>query len=122
MWPATLKKSTPKGAVTYSRKGLFRFNAGTKTWKKLPWNGPGFGKIWCDGHTLCYDSKRDCLWLTNDKTVIRYDMATGKALKVTVAKPKALGRFTLWGEQVYLPDSDLSVRPRALTTPAVTVH
>lgn len=98
---------TPKGAVTYSDKGLFRFDAQTRRWRKLPWDGPSFGSIWCDGHSLCYDSKRDCLWLTNEKTVMRYDLAIGKATRVDVNKPKALGQFLFWGEEVYLPDADL---------------
>jgi len=98
---------TPKGAVTYSDKGLFRFDAQAGRWQKLPWNGPAFGNIYCDGHSLCYDSKRDCLWLTNDKTMMRYDLATGTATKVDVPKPKALGQFLFWSEEVYLPDADL---------------
>ena len=98
---------TPQGAVTYSEKGLFRFDAKENHWKKLPWNGPPFGGIWCDGHGLRYDSKRDCLWLANDKAIFRYDMASGKAEKLEVKKPKALGQFIFWGEEVYLPDADL---------------
>jgi len=86
---------------------LFRFDAKEKGWKKLPWSGPAFGGIWCDGHGLRYDSKRDCLWLANDKAIFRYDLATGKAEKLEVKKPKALGQFIFWGEEVYLPDADL---------------
>lgn len=100
-------EATPKGAVTYSDKGLFRFDAKASRWQKLPWNGPAFGGIYCDGHSLCYDSKRDCLWLANDKTLMRYDLATGTAAKVDVQKPKALGQFIFWGEEVYLPGADL---------------
>jgi hypothetical protein len=98
---------TPAGAVTYSEKGLFRFDAKAGRWIKLPWDGPRPGGIWCDGHGLCYDSKRDCLWLANDKDIYRYDLATGKAEKTTPVKPKALGQFLFWGEEKYLPDADL---------------
>ncbi|MCY3018944.1 MAG: hypothetical protein NTW87_07950 [Planctomycetota bacterium] len=98
---------TPLGAVAYSDKGLFRFDAKAGRWQKLPWTGPAFGAIWCDGHALRYDSKRDCLWLANDKAIFRYDLATGKAEKLEVKKPKALGQFVLWGEEVYIPDADL---------------
>jgi hypothetical protein len=100
-------ESTLGGAVTYSEKGLFRFDSKSGSWKKLPWDGPAFGGIWCDGHSLCYDSKRDCLWLASDRTVMRYDLATGKAVAVAVKKPKALGQFIFWGEEVYLPEADL---------------
>lgn len=98
---------TPQGAVTYSEKGLYRFDAKAGRWQKLPWDGPAFGPIWCDGHGLRYDSKRDCLWMANDKAIFRYDLATGKAEKLDVKKPKALGQFIFWGEEVYLPEADL---------------
>jgi len=96
---------TPQGAVAYSEKGLFRFDAKANQWQKLPWNGPAFGAIWCDGHALRYDSRRDCLWLANDKAIFRYDLPTSKVEKLAVKKPKALGQFIFWGEEVYLPDA-----------------
>ncbi|MCE9565355.1 MAG: hypothetical protein K8U57_25255 [Planctomycetes bacterium] len=108
---------TPSGTVTYSAKGLFRFDAKAGKWQKLPWNGPAFGSIWCDGHALLYDSKRDCLWLTNEKDVFRYDLATGKAEKLEMKKPKVLGQFIFWGEQVYLPDADLVLMMRLFKRP-----
>jgi len=108
---------TPKGAVTYSEKGLFLFDAKAGKWNKLPWDGPPFGGIWCDGHGLRYDSKRDCLWLANDKDIWRYDLATGKAAKLGITKPKALGQFIFWGEQVYLPDADLMLLMRLFAAP-----
>jgi len=98
---------TPQGMVTYSEKGLYRFDAKAGRWQKLPWNGPAFGGIWCDGHGLRYDAKRDCLWFANDKAIFRYDLATGKAEKLEVKKPKALGQFIFWGEEIYVPDADL---------------
>jgi hypothetical protein len=93
--------------VCYSDRGLFRFDAKAGKWGKLPWDGPAFGGIYADGHDVIYDSKRDCLWLANDKAIFRYDMASGKAEKLEVKKPKALGQFIFWGEEVYLPDADL---------------
>jgi len=108
---------TPKGAVTYSDKGLFLFDAKAGKWQKLPWDGPAFGSIWCDGHGLRYDSKRDCLWFANDKDIWRYDLATGTAARLGIAKPKALGQFIFWGEQVYLPDADLVLLMRLFQAP-----
>jgi len=34
-------------------------------------------------------------------------MASGKADKIATKKPKALGQFLFWGEEVYLRDADL---------------
>lgn len=98
---------TPKGMVAYSGAGLFRLDAKSGKWEKLPWNGPAFGGIYGDGHALRYDSKRDCLWLANDKVVFKYDMATGNVEDAKIHKPKALGQFFFWSEEVYLPDTDL---------------
>jgi hypothetical protein len=110
-------ESTPKGAVVYSDRGLFRLDAKRERWQRLPWTGPPFGRIWCDGHGLCYDAKRDCLWLANDKTVVRYDLATGRAQALKVKKPAAIGRWMLWSEQVYLPDADLILLMRLFGKP-----
>jgi hypothetical protein len=104
---STFAVPTPKGLVVYSEKGLFRFNVKAGKYEKLPWNGPAFGAIWCDGHGLVYDSKRDCLWLANDKAIFRYDLATNTAAKQETVKPKALGAFIFYREAVYLADADL---------------
>jgi hypothetical protein len=108
---------TPGGIVSYCEAGFFRLDAKSGQWQKLPWNGPAFGKIWCDGHTMRYDSKRDCLWFANEKTVIRYDLATGKVEKVEVVKPKAIGQFLLYGEAVYVPEADLFLLMNLFTKP-----
>ncbi len=114
---ASLMRSTPGGAVTYSEEGLFRFDAKSKRWAKLPWEGQRPEKLYCDGHSLCYDGKRDCLWVTNEKEVYRYDFATGKGTKTTPSKPKSLEQFLFWGEQVYLPEADLILLMRLFKTP-----
>lgn len=113
---------TPRGAVTYSEKGLFLLDARAGKWHKLPWDGPPFGRIWCDGHAMRYDSKRDCLWLANDQDIWRYDLATGKAAKLGITKPKALGQFIFWGEQAYLPDADLMLLMRLFKAPDGTLR
>ncbi|MCG3178013.1 MAG: hypothetical protein BIFFINMI_00336 [Phycisphaerae bacterium] len=110
-------EATPQGAVTYSNRGLFRFDGKANRWDSLPWTGPNPGGIWCDGDTLLYDSKRNCLWFANKKDIIRYDLAKGAAEKVAFQKPKALGEFTLWCEQVYLPDADLVLLMRLFPKP-----
>ena len=98
---------TPAGAVTYSSLGLFRFDAEAGQWVQLPWNGPDPNGIWCDGDSLIYDSKRDCLWLARQNDIYRYDMATGDVTKSTPDKPRELGEYLFWGEEVYLPEADL---------------
>ncbi|MGQ9662943.1 MAG: kelch repeat-containing protein [Kiritimatiellia bacterium] len=102
----TLLETTPHGVVALSEKGLYRFVWQEQSWKKLPWNGPSFGGAWCDGHALCYDSKRDCLWMAH-KNIFRYDMKTGAVEKLDVVQPKRLGQWALWREQVHIPEADL---------------
>ncbi|MCW8133470.1 MAG: hypothetical protein KIS92_24210 [Planctomycetota bacterium] len=102
----TLLETTPNGVVALSVKGLFRFEWKEKAWKKLPWNGPAFGEAWCDGHGICYDSKRDCLWIANE-SIFRYDLKSGTAEKLAVTPPARMGKRALHREQAYLPGADL---------------
>jgi hypothetical protein len=110
-------ESTPKGAIAVSSKGLFRLDARAGKWVKLPWKGPSVRRYYCDGTCVCYDSKRDCLWTADRTQIIRYDVATGTAKKLDVKKPKAVGRWMLWCEQVYLPDADLILLMRVFKQP-----
>ena len=103
----THMKATPAGAVTFSSQGLFRFDAKAGKWGKLPWTGAKPDGIWCDGPCMVYDSKRDCLWIGDDKNIHRYDFATGVGEKIAVTKPKAIGQWLLTCEAVYLPEADL---------------
>lgn len=100
-------KATAAGAVTFSSKGLFRFDNQAGRWVKLPWTGTQLDGIYCDGPCMVYDSKRDCLWIANDKGIYKYDFATGVCEKSAAATPKPLGAWPLPGEAVYLPDADL---------------
>jgi hypothetical protein len=57
---------------------------------------------------MIYDSKRNCLWMTYDKEIFKYDCATGTAVRQEIVKPKALEKWIFsGGEAVYLPDADL---------------
>jgi hypothetical protein len=102
----TLLETTPGGVVALSEHGLFRFEWKEKCWKKLPWKGSVSPAAWCDGMALCYDSKRDCLWFAN-KDINCYDIKTGVVEKINVTRPKRVGEWALWREQVYVPDADL---------------
>ncbi|MEX0703329.1 MAG: kelch repeat-containing protein [Planctomycetales bacterium] len=101
----TLLASTPHGVVALSDRGLFRFDAKEKAWKKLPWKSTG-ERVWCDGNGLVYDSKRDCLWYATGD-IYKYDFKTGTVEKLDVRRPKRLGEWALWREQAYLPEADL---------------
>ena len=113
----TFLAPTPKGMVAYSASGLFRFDAKSGRWQKLPWTGPDFGGIYCDGGGLRYDSKRDCLWMANDKAIFRYDLATSKATDVAAKKPKFFGQYFFHGEVAYLDDADLLLIMRLFKKP-----
>jgi hypothetical protein len=112
----TLLETTPHGVFSLSESGLFRFDAKEKAWKKMSWQGPAFGRAWCDGHALCYDSKRDCLWMAN-KNIFKYDIKTGTVTKAKAQIPGFLGKFALWREQVYIPDADLILLMRLFKAP-----
>jgi hypothetical protein len=107
-------ETTPKGVVCWAEvrrnsedAKLFLFDGKARAWKPLPQSGPKIKGPWCDGSGMCYDSKRDCLWLAPGAELFRYDFATGAITKVETKPPKALGKFALWREQVHLPDADL---------------
>jgi hypothetical protein len=117
----TQLKPTPAGVVAFSRKGLFRLDEKARQWIKLPWDGPRPEGIWCDGDGLVYDSRRDCLWFGLKSDVYRYDLKTAKAERVGLDKPKSLGEYTFWGEQVYLPEADLILCMNVLKRPAGTM-
>ena len=109
--------ATPHGAVTFSEKGLFRFDVKNATWRKLPWDGPKPAGIWCDGDGLCYDAKRDALWLSVGPDIYRYSFATNKGEKVPVRVPAGLGKYVFYGETAYLPDDDLILLMRRVRRP-----
>jgi len=103
----TAFEATPRGAVAWSEDGLFRFDAKKMAFVKLPIDGPMTPQPWCDGSAMCYDSKRDCLWLSARAEISRYDLATGKMTRLAVSPPAVLGGFALWREQAHLPEADL---------------
>jgi hypothetical protein len=111
---------TPHGAVCLSKHGLYKFDASKDTWSVLPWDGPQFGAAWCDGHALCYDYKRDCLWAANSG-IFKYDFKTGKAEKLAVKPPAVLKHgkrsFALFREQVHIAHADLILLMRPFPGP-----
>ena len=117
-------ETTPGGVVCWAETqrnsdnaGLFLFDGKARTWKPLPRTGANFPRPWCDGSGMCYDAKRDCLWLAPGKTIFRYDIETGTVTRIETAVPEVLGKFALWREQVYLPEADLILLMRLFTAP-----
>jgi hypothetical protein len=66
---------------------------------------------------MCYDSKRNCLWLAPRKEIFRYDIGSGMVAKVPAAVPRVLGKFALMREQVHVPDADLILLMRLFKNP-----
>jgi RNA polymerase sigma factor (sigma-70 family) len=109
----TSLETTPQGVIAWTQdRKLFRFEAKSRGWKPLAVKGGDLGKPWADGAGMCYDSKRDCLWLAPEGRFLRYDIKTGVLTKLP---PR--GKWALWREQVYLPESDLILLMRLFKAP-----
>jgi hypothetical protein len=102
--------TTPHGVVCWADGGLFLFDGQARAWKKLPVSGNP-GNPYGDSSGMCYDSKRDCLWLGgNGASISKYDMKTGALARFTGC-PKVLkdakGRGPTIREMTYIADQDL---------------
>jgi hypothetical protein len=103
--------TTSHGLVAWADKGLFLFDGQARAWKKLPLSGGNPGTPWCDRSGMCYDSKRDCLWLGgSSNSISKYDMKTGALARFTGC-PKVLkdakGRGPTIREMTHIADQDL---------------
>jgi len=117
-------ETTPRGAVCWAeqRRGsedakLWLFDGRGRAWKRLPQGGPKIRAPWCDGSGMCYDSRRDCLWLAPGNELFRYEFQSGAVSKVETRVPKVLGRFALWREQVFVPEAGLILLMRLFQAP-----
>ncbi|HOX06948.1 MAG TPA: sigma-70 family RNA polymerase sigma factor [Planctomycetota bacterium] len=96
--------STPRGVVCWGNDALQLFDAKAGSWTKLPLTGGKVGGAYGDTSGMCYDSKRDCLWLGhNGDPMMRYDLAGG-ALTIIPGKGRP-GCFMR--ETVYVPEIDM---------------
>ena len=107
---STSLTTTRRGVVGWADHALFLFNGETRSWKKLPLSGKPKNP-WCDSSGMCYDSKRDCLWLgRGGGSISRYDMKIGKLARFTGC-PDGLkdkkGRSPSIREMTYVPEQDL---------------
>jgi hypothetical protein len=96
---------TPHGVVQWARTRLFVFDPKASTFKPLPMTGDKLTvEAYCDEAGLCYNSKRDCLWLTrNGSPIFRYEFDTGKLTRIDVPKPE----HVFAREMVYVPALDM---------------
>jgi len=96
--------------VAWADKGLFLFDGEARAWKKLPLSGSP-GTPYCDASGMCYDSKRDCLWLGGSgSSISKYDRKKGTLVRFTVcpaAFKNAKGRGPTIREMTYVADQDL---------------
>jgi Galactose oxidase, central domain len=113
----TLTVSTPKGVVCRERGYLGLLDVKERKWKKLPLKGKLYSPQ-TDGSGLCYDSKRNVIWMGSlagyqkvSGKIWRYDMETGVAEELTPGNIESIGRnkraFRTIREIVYLPKLDL---------------
>jgi hypothetical protein len=114
----TLTVGTPKGVVCRARGGyLGILDMKERKWKKLPVTGK-FHEPQTDGSGLCYDPKRDVIWMGSlagyqkpSGKIWRYDMKTGVADELTPGNAESVGKnkktFGSLREIVYLSTMDL---------------
>jgi hypothetical protein len=99
--------SSPKGVVALTDKGdLFLFEEKIKTWKKLDVNGGKLFGGYGDATGICYDAKRNSLWLSRDGVAMNmycYDMASGAFTTTAVQGPERV----FMRETVYIPEIDM---------------
>jgi hypothetical protein len=98
-------KSTPRGVVHWDNKGQLRlFDGKARAWKPVPLTGGAIGGAYGDNTGICYDSKRDCLWLAHDGGPMhQVDLATGTVTTHPVVRPE----FIVMRETAYIPELDM---------------
>ena len=113
----TCTVSTPQGVVAWVRGWFGILDVKAREWKKLPVAGK-LPAPQCDGSAICYDSKRDALWLTTflgyqkpSGQIWRYSLKTGAVEAFTPANQDAIGKAKGFNseirESVYVPKADI---------------
>ncbi len=114
----TLTVGTPKGVVCRATGGyLGVLDVAAREWKKLPLKGK-LQDPQTDGSGLCYDSKRNAVWMGSLAgyqnpcgLVWRYDLETGTAEELKPENWDTIGKdkkaFASLREIAYLPKLDL---------------
>jgi hypothetical protein len=114
----TCSAGTPQGVVLWSQGGaMFRFDYKERAWMKFPVSGKGPAPQ-CDGSAMCYDAKRDALWLASflsyqkaSGNLWRCDLKTGQVQAMNPANAASIGLAKGFNseirESVYVPTADL---------------
>ena len=105
---------TPKGVVVWTRGYVGVLHVKVRKWAKLPIKGKFPRVVHGDENAICYDAKRDCLWLMAadgyskpNGQLWRYDMKSGEVKTMSPAGMKTIGVKIRPRESVYLPMLDL---------------
>jgi hypothetical protein len=113
----TCAAGTPRGVVVWARGYFGILDVKGRQWQPLPVTGKMPAPC-CDGSALCYDSKRDVLWMAAFQgyqkasgNLWRYDMKTGAVEAAGPANAETIGKAKGFNseirESVYLPKADL---------------
>jgi hypothetical protein len=114
----TCTVSTPRGVVAWVHGYFGILDVGARRWKTLPVASGKLPPPMCDGSAICYDSKRDVLWLASflgyqraSGNIWRYDMKTGDVTSMSPANSETIGKAKGFNreirESVYLPPADV---------------
>jgi hypothetical protein len=95
---------TPHGAVQWHSGAINVFDGKTGSWRRLPLSGAKLGGAYGDKTGICYDSKRDCLWLSGGGSpMFRYDFKGGKLTRIVCTRAAQV----FMRETVYVPELDM---------------
>ena len=114
----TCAAGTPLGVVLWTESGkMFVFDYAARAWKPFPLTGKPPRPV-TDGSTMCYDARRDALWIASfldyqkaSGSIWRCDLKTGVVTAMNPAGAQTIG--TAKGihseirESVYIPTADL---------------
>lgn len=114
----TCAVSTPLGVLMWLDSGkMVRFDYAARAWKTFPLTGKP-PRPMTDGSAICYDAKRDALWMATFRdyqkasgNIWRCDLKTGLIEAMNPANAESIGTAKGFNseirESVYLPSADL---------------
>ncbi len=114
----TCAAGTSKGVVLWTESGrMFVFDYTARAWRDFPLTGKPPRPV-TDGSAMCYDSKRDALWIATFReyqkasgNIWRCDLQTGAVAAMNPVNAKTLGVAQGFHsdirESVYIPPADL---------------
>ncbi len=112
--------TTPAGVVMWFGDGrssgdLKLYNHKSRSWTQLPLKSGSLSSAYCDTSGICYDSKRDALWLGQDGSpMVEYAMKGGATTAATPGRPLNI----CMRETVYVPEIDMLLNAGRVHGPA----